>query len=209
MLTIVLERARVKHLRLSIVDLNVKLTLPGGATDLEAMSFLKKSQHWLKDAAALIASQNKLKDRLEQSPGQTISIWHEEITTDATPRKFMRRIESMIIQRVHSTTENIVLKTGWPEKVVVRRARTQWGCLTSSRKIHLNPAIAFVPAQVCDYVIIHEFAHLVYPNHRRSFWALVRKFMPDYKFAEQWLKENFGLLSHTYHAWGRWQANEW
>ena len=47
-----------------------------------------------------------------------------------------------------------------------------------------------------DYVICHEFAHLTHMNHSRNFWNLVEKINPDYKLAENFLKnKGFSLYS--------------
>ncbi len=43
---------------------------------------------------------------------------------------------------------------------------------------------------VIDYVIIHEFSHLVHMNHSKKFYDLVKSIMPDYKDKENWLKIN-------------------
>ena len=37
------------------------------------------------------------------------------------------------------------------------------------------------PVEFIEYVILHEFAHFVHPNHSRAFYALIEKYMPDYK----------------------------
>ena len=41
-----------------------------------------------------------------------------------------------------------------------------------------------------DYIIIHEFCHLVHMNHSKDFYNLVKCIMPNYKVANNWLREN-------------------
>ncbi|MEA2054817.1 MAG: M48 family metallopeptidase [Candidatus Thermoplasmatota archaeon] len=33
-----------------------------------------------------------------------------------------------------------------------------------------------MPRRVRDYVIIHEMAHLIHPNHSKKFWELVNRY---------------------------------
>ena len=40
-----------------------------------------------------------------------------------------------------------------------------------------------------EYVVLHEVCHLKYMNHSKNFWAMVEKYMPDYKEAEKELKK--------------------
>jgi predicted metal-dependent hydrolase len=37
------------------------------------------------------------------------------------------------------------------------------------------------PDAAIDYVIVHELAHIRHKNHGRDFYALVAKYLPDYK----------------------------
>ena len=47
-----------------------------------------------------------------------------------------------------------------------------------------------VPADVVDYVVIHELAHLKEKNHTDRFWRIVGKYDPDYVDHGDWLDEN-------------------
>ncbi|MCK4979921.1 MAG: M48 family metallopeptidase [Candidatus Delongbacteria bacterium] len=52
-----------------------------------------------------------------------------------------------------------------------------WGkCFTNQRKIVINPVLATYPKWVLDYVIVHEIAHLLIPNHGKEFRELVNRF---------------------------------
>jgi hypothetical protein len=50
----------------------------------------------------------------------------------------------------------------------------RWGsCSTGDRSIRLSHRLKGMPAYVVDYVLVHELAHLLEPNHSARFWALV------------------------------------
>ncbi|MEM0466714.1 MAG: M48 family metallopeptidase [Candidatus Thermoplasmatota archaeon] len=54
-------------------------------------------------------------------------------------------------------------------------------CDTRNRKIRISDRVATMPAWVQDYILIHELAHLMYPNHSKQFWEKVH----TYRFAER------------------------
>ncbi len=56
----------------------------------------------------------------------------------------------------------------------VSNQNARWGsCTSSDRSIRLSDRLKGMPAYVVDYVLLHELAHLIEPNHSKSFWALV------------------------------------
>ncbi len=59
----------------------------------------------------------------------------------------------------------------------VGNQRHRWGsCTPSEGTIRLSDRMAGFPPWVIDYVIVHELAHLMEPNHDAAFWALVERF---------------------------------
>ena len=54
---------------------------------------------------------------------------------------------------------------------------SRWGsCSPHDGVIHLSLALADFPAWVRDYVIVHELAHLIVPDHSPAFWRLVDRY---------------------------------
>ena len=49
-------------------------------------------------------------------------------------------------------------------------------CTPSSAAIRLSDRLAKTPPWVRDYVLVHELAHLMEPNHSPSFWQLVHQY---------------------------------
>ncbi|HQO09613.1 MAG TPA: M48 family metallopeptidase [Clostridiales bacterium] len=55
--------------------------------------------------------------------------------------------------------------------------RTTWGkCFVRDRNIIINPKLKDFPLWVLDLVIIHEIAHLIYPDHGKNFRNLVSRY---------------------------------
>jgi predicted metal-dependent hydrolase len=72
-------------------------------------------------------------------------------------------------------------------KVSIKSQRSRWASCSKKGNLNFNLFLAAAPAQVIDYVIIHELMHLVEMDHSRGFWQLVEKADPDYKKHKEWL----------------------
>lgn len=48
-------------------------------------------------------------------------------------------------------------------------------------KISINTIIATYDRKVIEYVVLHEFCHLKYKNHTKSFYQMIETYMPEYK----------------------------
>ena len=71
----------------------------------------------------------------------------------------------------------------------IKKTKSIWGSCSSNRKITINQNLMMYSRKAIDYVVLHEICHLKYMNHSKKFWAMVEKYMPDYKEAEKELKK--------------------
>ncbi len=62
-----------------------------------------------------------------------------------------------------------------------RQNRRHGSCNTLNGVIRISSRLSTTPTWVLDYVIVHELAHLIHPDHSRDFWRLVNR----YKYAER------------------------
>lgn len=59
---------------------------------------------------------------------------------------------------------------------------SKFGCCNyRTANIRISHRIGLMPEWVRDYVVIHEMAHLIEPNHSKSFWDIVYR----YKLSER------------------------
>jgi predicted metal-dependent hydrolase len=70
-----------------------------------------------------------------------------------------------------------------PPPLGLSSARARWGSCSTKSGIRLNWRLIHLPADLIDYVIAHEVAHLVEMNHGPRFWAQVEKLFPDWRAA--------------------------
>lgn len=81
----------------------------------------------------------------------------------------------------------------------VTNQQQRWGsCTPSSREIRLSHRLRAMPSWVVDYVIVHELAHLVEPNHSAAFWRLADSY-PRNSQAKGYLE---GFVAGQRHAGG-------
>jgi|GEM_PF-434294 len=64
----------------------------------------------------------------------------------------------------------------------IRKAKTRWGsCSLRTQRIMINQQLLMGPQHFLEYVMIHEFAHFIQPNHSPKFWQVVAQFMPEWR----------------------------
>ncbi len=66
----------------------------------------------------------------------------------------------------------------------------RWASCSPGGTLNFHWKCMMAPATVLDYVVVHELAHLRYPNHTAAFWNEVDKVMPDYGERKEWLRVN-------------------
>lgn len=73
--------------------------------------------------------------------------------------------------------------------VKFRRMKSRWGsCNPRQATLTFNYALIGAPIEAVEYVVYHEFAHLIYPNHSPAFYKQVAFFLPDWKERRTMLK---------------------
>lgn len=77
-----------------------------------------------------------------------------------------------------------------PKRVQIRAQRSCWGSCSSRGTVSLNWRLLLLPAQLADYVLVHELCHLRHLNHSREFWSLVEQAIPEYRRRRRELAEH-------------------
>ena len=71
----------------------------------------------------------------------------------------------------------------------IKRLSSAWG-IYHRRENYISFNIDLIEKDIVsiDYVVLHEICHIFYMDHQKKFWALVEKYMPDYKIRRKRLK---------------------
>ena len=68
------------------------------------------------------------------------------------------------------------------KSVKIRQMKTRWGsCNPYKSYINLNIELIKKPKACIEYVVFHELAHLLYPDHSRKFYDYLTLYMPDWQ----------------------------
>ncbi|WP_294160767.1 M48 family metallopeptidase [uncultured Selenomonas sp.] len=60
--------------------------------------------------------------------------------------------------------------------------KTRWGtCNVRARRIWVNLRLVHHPKICLDYLLLHELLHLIETHHNAHFYALMTRYMPDWK----------------------------
>lgn len=99
--------------------------------------------------------------------------------TELPPREYQEKIFREICDEIYPLFEPYGV--AYPQ-IKIRRMTSRWGsCQPTRGIITLNSRLIEAPRSCIEYVVLHEFAHFIHPNHSKDFWNLVAHFMPDYK----------------------------
>lgn len=74
-------------------------------------------------------------------------------------------------------------------RLLISDLKYRWASCTPKNNLNFNWRIIKAPMSVIDYLIVHELAHLLEPNHSPKFWNIIAVQIPDYEKPKQWLKE--------------------
>ena len=86
---------------------------------------------------------------------------------------------------IENSMEKMRIMLGFaPEDYQVKKLKKQLG-KCENKKITINPEIVKYNRKFIDYVVLHQYCHLKYKNHCRSFYELIAKYEPEYEKYEE------------------------
>lgn len=66
--------------------------------------------------------------------------------------------------------------------ITIKYMTSRWGsCTPMKHHISLSYRLMHYPKECTAYVMLHEYAHLLVPNHSKAFYDVIRQYMPDYE----------------------------
>ena len=170
-----LVRSRRKTLALHITaDGKVQVRAPLRTPRPVIRLFVEQHRDWIE--THLAARQEKLREAAELG---TLS--------PAELEDLKKRAKKVIPARAAYYAPLVGVSYG---RVSIRTQRSRWGSCSGKGNLNFNCLLMLAPAEVLDYVVVHELCHRLEMNHSPRFWAQVERVCPDWKASRRWLREN-------------------
>lgn len=107
---------------------------------------------------------------------------NNERILDIAIDKMYEQIAKVEVERAMEKTR--ILLGFAPEDYEIRRMSEELG-RCEENKITINPEIVKYDREVIDYIVLHEYCHLKYKSHCKSFIKMLEKYEPNYKKYER------------------------
>ncbi len=209
------SRARRMALRVASHDRKVHLVIPQRASLRKAYEFAYAHQDWINEKIAGIPAPIPFADgvaipvfdcvyQIQIIPAlsriTTIGFETESLRIDTRLENPAPRIERFL--KAHAKTELGLMaqekaaRLGRRLKTLtVRDMTSRWGSCSIDGRMALSWRLVFAPRFAADYVVAHEAAHLIHPNHSDRFWKLCEELSTDFEGGKRWMKLNGSRLA--------------
>ncbi len=107
---------------------------------------------------------------------------NNERILDIAIDKMYEQIAKIEVERAMEKTR--ILLGFAPEDYEIRKMSEELG-RCEENKITINPEIVKYNREVIDYIVLHEYCHLKYKSHCKSFIKMLEKYEPNYKKYEK------------------------
>jgi predicted metal-dependent hydrolase len=99
---------------------------------------------------------------------------------------YVTRAEEKLLPRIRRFAESMGVAYN---RLLISDLKYRWASCTPKNNLNFNWRIVKAPLYVIDYLIVHELAHLLEPNHSPKFWNIIAVQVPDYEKPKRWLKD--------------------
>jgi len=162
-----IAKRKVKYPRLELKTGQLLLVLPR-QEDFIPEEIIKRHEKWLREKLEYI---EKIKRKYQNK-----KIYHR-------PKEEL----ILVIEKWLKRYSQILGVT--PEKVTIRLMKTKWGSCNQGKRLSFNLLLRHLPAYLIKYVVFHEMAHIIVPNHKEGFWHLVKQ---EFKHPEKYEEALWG-----------------
>jgi predicted metal-dependent hydrolase len=106
---------------------------------------------------------------------------------DALERWYRRQARAEVSARLDAAVAAAGVRY---ESLQIRGQQTRWASCSSGGAMSFNWRLLLAPAEILDYVVEHEVAHIEVHDHSDRFWSLLASRCPGWREHEGWLRRH-------------------
>ena len=209
-----ITKKKIKNFIIRIYpDLRIAVSVPLHASSKDIENFIQSKKEWIETTLKKIKIIKENKSNLKEN---SIKILGKEIDkkiiesdlerirlTDTSIYIYSKNIDNAKIEKKLLEWKLEKLKVILDEYLIkytkllnrninyyqIKKLSSAWGIYHKKENyISFNSDLIEKDIECIEYVVLHELCHIFYMNHQKDFWALVEKYMPDYKVRRKNLK---------------------
>ena len=194
-------------------DLRIAISVPLHASNKDVENFIQSKKEWIETTLKKIeiAKENKnnlkeniiriLSKKIEKKiiesdlerirlTDTSIYIYSKDIDNAKIEKKLLEwkleKLKVILDEYLEKYTKLLNANINYYQ---IKKISSAWGIYHKKENyITFNFDLIEKDIKCIEYVVLHELCHIFYMNHQKDFWALVEKYMPDYKIRRKNLK---------------------
>ena len=195
-------------------DLRIAVSVPLHASSKDIENFIQNKKEWIETTLKKIEmakeNKNNLKENIIRILGKKIEkkiiesdlerirltdtsiyIYSKDIGNTKIEKKILEwKVERLKVILDEYLTKYTKLLNKNINYYQIKKLSSAWGIYHKRENyISFNFDLIEKDIECIEYVVLHELCHIFYMNHQKDFWALVEKYMPDYKARRKKLKD--------------------
>ena len=194
-------------------DLRIAVSVPLHASNKDIENFIQSKKEWIETTLKKIKVAKENKNTLKESSikilgkeidkkiiesdlerirltNTSIYIYSKEIDNTQIDKKLLEwkveKLKVILDEYLNKYTKLLNINIDYYQ---IKKLSSAWGIYHKKENyISFNSDLIEKDIECIEYVVLHELCHIFYMNHQKDFWALVEKYMPDYKVRRKKLK---------------------
>ena len=166
---VIISYSKRRSVSLKVKNGDLLISAPIGTSKNDINKILEKHSEWIKKA---VAREKATREKFESLSESDVKMLKKEA------RKYL-----VPLCEYYSSLTGLEYN-----KISITSAKTRFGSCSSAKNISFSYRIMLYPESAREYVVLHEIAHLKEMNHSPDFYAIIERYMPDYKVRRKLLK---------------------
>lgn len=209
-----ITKKKIKNFIIRIYpDLRITVSVPLHASNKDVENFIQSKKEWIEITLNKIKiakeNRNNLKENIVKILGKDVekkiiksdlermrltdtsiyiyskNINNAEINNKLFEWKF-EKLKAILEEYLEKYTRLLNTNINYYQ---IKKLSSAWGIYHKKENyITFNFDLIEKDIECIEYVVLHELCHIFYMNHQKDFWALVEKYIPDYKIRRKNLK---------------------